>query len=75
MVCGTTIREIGESIGRPVGLEGGTECDTSKLDGTPQRLLDVSLLAAAGWRSTIDLDEGIQRTLAWYRENADRLRG
>jgi GDP-L-fucose synthase len=38
-------------------------------------LLDVSKLAAAGWRSTIDLHQGIKRTVKWYRENAGRLWG
>ena len=71
----TTIREIADAIGRAVGYTGATEWDTTKPDGTPQKLLDVSKLAAAGWQSTIDLDEGIHRTVEWYRANAGRLRG
>jgi GDP-L-fucose synthase len=70
-----TIGEIAEAIAEVVGYTGTTEWDTSKPDGTPQKLLDVSKLAAAGWRSTIDLHEGIQRTVEWYRANAGRLRG
>ncbi len=71
----TTIREIAETIAEVVGYTGTTEWDASKPDGTPQKLLDVSKLAEAGWRSTIDLREGVARTVAWYRQHIDSLRG
>lgn len=70
-----TIREIAETIADVVGYQGETEWDTSKPDGTPQKLLDVSKLAAAGWTSKITLAEGLDRTVAWYRDNADSVRG
>ena len=70
----TTIREIAETIAHAVGFEGETEWDTTKPDGTPQKLLDVSKLKSAGWTSTIDLDEGIHRTVSWYRRHADVIR-
>ncbi|GMM97519.1 GDP-L-fucose synthase family protein [Microbacterium sp. MTN4-26] len=69
-----TIKEIAETIGEVTGFTGETEWDTSKPDGTPQKLLDVSKLAEAGWTSKISLQEGLERTVAWYREHVDTLR-
>jgi GDP-L-fucose synthase len=71
----TTIREIAETIAKVVGYQGETEWDTTKPDGTPQKLLDVSKLGEAGWTAKIELREGLERTVAWYRENRNRLRG
>ncbi|GAA4753367.1 GDP-L-fucose synthase [Amnibacterium soli] len=70
-----TIREIAETIAEVVGFHGGTEWDTTKPDGTPQKLLDVTKLAAAGWTSRIGLREGLESTVAWYRQHAGALRG
>ena len=70
-----TIREIAEIVAQVVGYQGQTEWDTSKPDGTPQKLLDVSKLATAGWTSKIGLQEGLERTVAWYREHSAGLRG
>ncbi|SDT01980.1 GDP-L-fucose synthase [Nocardioides scoriae] len=69
-----TIAEIAGYVAEAVGFEGLTEWDTSKPDGTPQKLLDVSKLAAAGWTSQIGLREGIASTVAWYREHVGHLR-
>lgn len=69
-----TIREIAMTIAELVGFEGETKWDTSKPDGTPQKLLDVSRLAEIGWRSKISLEEGLRRTIEWYRENQESLR-
>lgn len=69
-----TIREIAETIGQVVGFTGDTEWDTTKPDGTPQKLLDVSKLADAGWTSKISLQDGLERTVAWYRDNVDHIR-
>ena len=69
-----TIREIADMIAGIVGFEGETEWDTSKPDGTPQKLLDVSKLAEAGWTSKIPLDEGLERTVAWYRDHVGAIR-
>lgn len=70
-----TIREVAETIAHVIGYEGRTEWDTTKPDGTQQKLLDVSKLAEAGWSSKISLQEGLERTVAWYREQIDGLRG
>jgi len=69
-----TIREIADTIADVVGFTGGTEWDTAKPDGTPQKLLDVSKLADAGWTSKISLRDGLERTVAWYRDHVDSIR-
>jgi GDP-L-fucose synthase len=69
-----TIREIAETIAQVTGFEGETEWDTSKPDGTPQKLLDVSKLAEAGWTAKISLAEGLDRTVAWYHDNVESIR-
>ncbi|WP_295835768.1 GDP-L-fucose synthase [uncultured Microbacterium sp.] len=69
-----TIREIAETIARVTGYTGETEWDTTKPDGTPQKLLDVSKLAEAGWTASISLEEGMERTVAWYRDHVDTIR-
>lgn len=69
-----TIREIADTVASVVGYGGETHWDSSKPDGTPQKLLDVSKLAQAGWASRISLQEGLERTVAWYRENIGTLR-
>lgn len=69
-----TIREIAESVARVVGFTGETLWDSSKPDGTPQKLLDVSKLAGAGWTAQIDLEDGLASTVDWYHANAGVLR-
>lgn len=69
-----TIKELAVSVANAVGYQGSTDWDTSKPDGTPQKLLDVSRLASAGWKSSIGLDEGIQSTVSWYLANRDKIR-
>jgi len=69
-----TIREIAETIAHVVGFTGETEWDTSKPDGTPQKLLDVSKLAGSGWTSRIDLADGLRSTVEWYREHITTIR-
>ncbi|RNL58773.1 GDP-fucose synthetase, partial [Xanthomonas vasicola pv. vasculorum] len=51
-----------------------TVWDTTKPDGTPQKLLDVSKLADAGWTAQIGLEDGLRSTIDWYREHADSVR-
>jgi GDP-L-fucose synthase len=69
-----TIREIALAVAAAVGYTGRTEWDSTKPDGTPQKLLDVSRLRDAGWTSRISLADGIQRTVAWYRDWVGSLR-
>jgi GDP-L-fucose synthase len=70
-----TIREIAETIAAVVGFTGHTGWDSTKPDGTPQKLLDVTKLADAGWTAKIGLREGLGSTVAWYREHITALRG
>ncbi|GAB2615159.1 GDP-L-fucose synthase family protein [Pseudactinotalea suaedae] len=70
-----TIREIAEAIAAAVGFTGATEWDTSKPDGTPQKLLDVTKLRQSGWEATIDLPEGLRRTIDWYQSRGEAVRG
>lgn len=70
----STIKEIAETVASVVGFEGETLWDTSKPDGTPQKLLDVSKLRGAGWEASIGMREGLESTVAWYREHAADLR-
>jgi GDP-L-fucose synthase len=57
-----TIRELAETVARVLDFHGALVFDASKPDGTPRKLLDVSLLHSLGWRRTVGLEEGIQRT-------------
>ena len=59
--CGTdvSIRELAERVVKVVGFEGRLTFDTSKPDGTPRKLMDVSLLNSLGWQPRVGLDEGI----------------
>jgi GDP-L-fucose synthase len=64
-----TISEIADMIAKAVGYSGETRWDPTKPDGTPRKLLDVSLLREEGWQPRIALRDGIDATVAWYRAN------
>jgi len=64
-----TIRELADLIKEVVGFQGQLVYDAEKPDGTPRKLLDVSKLAALGWRSRIDLERGVREFYAWFLEN------
>ena len=68
-----TIRELAETVMQVVGFNGRIVFDASKPDGTPRKLLDVSRLAALGWRASTGLREGIARSYAAFagKENSD----
>ena len=65
-----TILELAELIGQITGFRGKLRFDSSKPDGTPRKLLDVSRLTALGWKARIPLREGIQQTYEWYKRRA-----
>ncbi len=69
--CGSdlTIEALARTIAQVTGFAGELDFDTSKPDGTPRKLLDTSRLAATGWQPRIDLEDGIARTHAWFREH------
>jgi GDP-L-fucose synthase len=66
---GITIKELSEKISRLSGFEGDIKWDSSKPDGMPVKVLDVSRINQLGWFATTDLDSGIEKTLSWYRAN------
>jgi GDP-L-fucose synthase len=61
-------------VAKTVGYEGRMRFDTSKPDGTPRKLLEVSRLAALGWKASIPLADGLADTYRWFLENRDQLR-
>jgi GDP-L-fucose synthase len=69
--CGEdiSIRELAELICDVVGFDGELAWDTTKPDGTPRKLLDVTRLCALGWKPAIPLRDGIARTYEWFRAN------
>lgn len=69
-----SIRELAHLVADTVGYKGEIVWDTSKPDGTPRKLLDVSKLAEAGWTSTIGLEAGVRSTVDWYRANLAQIR-
>ncbi len=64
-----TIKELAQLIKEVVGYEGEIRFDTTKPDGIPRRLLDVTRLHNTGWRYKIELKEGLELTYQWFREN------
>lgn len=69
-----TIRELASLVASAVGYAGEIAWDATKPDGTPRKLLDVSKLAVAGWSASIGLEDGIRRTVDWFRENSLSVR-
>jgi len=69
--CGedSSIRELAELICEVVGFDGELAWDTTKPDGTPRKLLDVSKIRALGWKPAIPLRDGIKRTYNWFVAN------
>lgn len=64
-----TLRELSSIVARAVGYGGEVLWDTSMPDGTPRKLLDVSVIESTGWKPTITLEDGIASTVGWYREH------
>jgi len=67
-----TIRELAEAVAEATGFRGTIAWDASKPDGTPKKQLDVSRLAALGWRARIPLREGLRDTVRLFREQLDQ---
>lgn len=64
-----TIKELAETVKEIVGYEGTINWDSSKPDGMPRKLLDMTKLHSLGWKHKIELREGIEKTYKWYLEN------
>ena len=69
-----TIKELAETIQKIIGHQGEIIWDSSKPDGTPRKLLDVSKMKQMGWTYTIELDEGIAKTYEWFLENINHFK-
>jgi len=64
-----SIKELAEMVKKITEYEGKIEWDTSKPDGTPKKLLDVSRLHELGWEHEINLKKGIEKTYNWFLKN------
>lgn len=69
-----TIKQLAETVQKTVGYQGQTIWDTTKPDGTPRKLMDVSKLHSYGWKHTIALEQGIGLAYQDFLENHDHLR-
>jgi len=69
-----TIKELAETIQEIVGHGGEIKWDSSKPDGTPRKLLDVSKLKKEGWESEIKLKKGISNTYDWFKGNQETFK-
>ena len=69
-----TIRELAETIKQVVGLEAELVFDTTKPDGAPRKLMDVSRLEKMGWQAKISLEQGLTQTYHWFLKNQDNFR-
>ncbi len=70
-----SIRELAETLCQVIGFEGALVFDTSKPDGTPRKLLDVSRLKQLGWEAKIGLREGLAETYQWFLKQGGAVRG
>ena len=69
-----TIKELAEAVQNVIGHEGKIKWDLSKPDGTPRKLMDISLINRLGWKVRIDLEEGIRQTYQWFLENQNDIK-
>ncbi|MBY0145126.1 GDP-L-fucose synthase [Neobacillus niacini] len=63
------IKELAGKVKEVVGFTGEVKFDTSKPDGTPRKLVDVTKLNSLGWKASISLDEGLKKAYNWFLEN------
>jgi GDP-L-fucose synthase len=69
-----TIRELVETVACVVGFKGEIEFDTTKPDGSPRKLMDVSRLRSLGWQYSVSLKDGLEETYRWFLDNAENYR-
>ena len=69
-----TIKELAETIQKVTGHQGSIVWDSDKPDGTPRKLMDVSKLKKVGWQYRTELQEGIEKTYAWFLENIEVIK-
>jgi GDP-L-fucose synthase len=68
------INELARLIAQETGFSGEIKWDSSKPDGTPRKLLDVSRLRSLGWSPTVTLEEGVRLTIEWFKQNESKVR-
>ena len=64
-----SIREMAETMKKVINYKGRIVYETSRPDGPPRKLTDVSRLSQMGWKYTVDLKKGLEKTYEWYLEN------
>lgn len=69
-----TIKELVETVAKVTGYQGKVSWDTTKPDGAPRKLMDVSRLSNMGWRYSLDLEDGLRNAYDWFLTNQDRFR-
>ena len=69
-----TIREMAETMAKVVGFKGNVAFDSTKPDGTPRKLMDVSRLVDLGWCYSVNLEEGLTQTYQWFLANLNNFR-
>ena len=69
-----TIKELAQTIQKVVGHKGKILWDASKPDGTPRKLMDVSKMKNSGWTYSTELEQGIEKTYAWFLNNIDSFK-
>jgi GDP-L-fucose synthase len=69
-----SILELANSIAKESRFEGEIAWDTSKPDGTPRKVLDISRIKSLGWRPSIEISTGIRETIDWFKENQSKVR-
>jgi GDP-L-fucose synthase len=69
-----TIKQLAETIQQITGHKGKIIWDSSKPDGTPRKLMDVSKMHELGWKHQVDLEEGIQKTYDWFLQNIENFK-
>ena len=68
-----TIAELADLVAKTAGFHGEILWDTSKPDGTPRKVLDISNIKKIGWEPVVSLNEGIASTIEWYKDNEAHL--
>ncbi|MGR5177881.1 GDP-L-fucose synthase [Vibrio mediterranei] len=69
-----TIRELVETVAKVVGFDGKVTFDTTKPDGAPRKLMNVSRLANLGWTYNVELEDGLAKTYQWFLDNQNNFR-
>ena len=69
-----TIKELAETIQKVTGYKGEIIWDSSKPDGTPRKLMDVSKMKKLGWSYSTELEEGIEKTYQWFLKNIENFK-